>query len=71
MMTKHNATTQPKIVTECVYPPIPIRQFDWMAYDDNTYDGAPDAGHQIVGSGATEAEAIRDFQEQWDEEHEQ
>jgi hypothetical protein len=37
------------------------------AYDDNTYDGAPDAGHQIVGSGETEAEAVADFQEQWNE----
>lgn len=25
----------------------------WMAYDDDHYDGAPDAGPQIVGYGAT------------------
>lgn len=48
--------------------PIPLRQFDWIAVDDNTYDGAPDSGnrHQ-VGYGATEAEAIADLLEQLDE----
>jgi len=48
--------------TEHVYPPIPIRQYDWSAVTDN-YDGAPDAhcratGPQLVGTGATEQEAI-------------
>jgi len=58
-----------KIHTEHVYPPIPIRSFDWCAYDDDTYDGAPDAGPQCVGYGATEAEAIADFREQWEEKY--
>jgi hypothetical protein len=57
------------IRTEAVFPPIPLRQFDWMAYDDDGYDGAPDAGHQIVGNGPTEQAAIADFQEQWREDH--
>ena len=39
------------------YPPIPIRQFDWSAIDDNTYDGE---GCRI-GHGATEAEAVVDL----------
>jgi hypothetical protein len=58
---------QPKIKTSHVNPPIPIRQYDWCAYDDNTYDGAEDAGPQIMGHGATEAEAIAQFQERWAE----
>lgn len=53
-----------KLRTEHVFPPIPIRSCDWCAYDENTYDGAPDAGHQIVGYGSTEHEAIADFREQ-------
>lgn len=53
--------------TEHVYPPIPIRTCDWCCYDDNTYDGAPDADPQVVGWGKTEAEAIADFWEQWKE----
>ncbi len=28
-----------KIRTEFVYPPIPIRDFDYCAVDDDTYDG--------------------------------
>lgn len=40
--------------------PIPVRQFDWTAVDDDTYDGAPDA-HCPIGSGTTEAEAIADL----------
>lgn len=40
-----------------VYPPIPIRSFDWCATLDE-YDGAPDAGRQCVGNGATRQEAI-------------
>lgn len=49
-----------KIKTEHVYPPIPIRQFDWCAYDDDTYDGP---GSRI-GHGATEQAAIDDLLEQ-------
>jgi hypothetical protein len=59
-----------KIHLEHVFPPIPSRQFDWAVYDDDTYDGAPDAGPQIVGYGATPEAAMLDFQEQLAERHE-
>ena len=39
-----------KIVTENIYPPIPIRQFDWVAHCDD--EEGP------TGTGATEQEAI-------------
>ena len=45
-----------KIITNYIFPPIPLRQFDWIAY----YDGEEE-GH--VGFGRTEAEAIADLQE--------
>lgn len=34
---------------------------------DENYDGAPDAGPQIVGNGDTEEEAIEDYFEQLNE----
>lgn len=43
--------------------PIPDRRFDWEAFTDN-YDGAPDAGPQPYGYGATEEAAIADLKEQ-------
>lgn len=46
--------------TEYDFPPIPYRHLDWSCVDDN-YDGAPDAGRQLHGSGATEIEAIHDY----------
>lgn len=49
-----------KIRTEHVYPPIPIRAFDWSAVDDDTHDGPGSP----MGTGATEAEAIADLKEQ-------
>ena len=36
----------------------------WHAYDENIYDGAPDAGPQIVGLGATAEAALADYDEQ-------
>ena len=30
----------------------------WWAVDDSRYDGAPDAGRQLMGWGRTEQEAI-------------
>jgi hypothetical protein len=45
------------IQTSHDFPPIPDRSHDWSAVLDN-YDGAPDAGYQPVGHGATEQEAI-------------
>ena len=44
-----------KIVTSHIYPPIPIRKFDWCAY----FDGEEEDGN--YGYGETEQEAIRDF----------
>lgn len=52
-----------KIRTEYVYPPIPIRDFDWSAVDDDTYDG-PGCP---IGSGRTKQEAIDDLLEQIEE----
>ena len=48
------------IHTEYDFPPIPIRSFDWSAVLDD-YDGAPDAGPQLVGTGRTEQAAIDDL----------
>lgn len=42
------------IITEYVYPPIPVRHWDWSAYRD------PEG---LVGHGATEEEAIQDLLE--------
>lgn len=45
-----------KIKTNNVFPPIPIRQFDWCAWDDDKgEDGSK------YGWGATEQAAIDDF----------
>ncbi len=44
--------------------PIPNRNFDWSAVDDDTYDGEGSP----VGYGATEQEAIADLTEQLTEE---
>ncbi len=52
-----------KIVTHYVYPPIPIRQFDWSAVDGDTYDGA-EGSHCPIGYGATEQAAIDDLLDQ-------
>lgn len=40
---------------------LPIRDYDWFAVDYDTYDGAPDAGHQPHGYGATREAAIADL----------
>lgn len=49
-----------RIRTTFVYPPIPIRDFDWSAVDDETYDG-PGC---IIGTGRTEQAAVMDLYEQ-------
>jgi hypothetical protein len=55
------------IRTQCICPPIPTRAFDWLAWDDDTYDGAPDSRtRNQLGSGATEAEAIASLMEHFD-----
>jgi len=43
------------IKTYFEYPPIPIRDFDWVAYFDDYEPGEP------IGNGRTEAEAIEDL----------
>jgi hypothetical protein len=48
------------IKTENIFPPIPIRSFDWQAVDYDTYDG-PGCP---IGHGSTEQEAIVDLLEQ-------
>lgn len=50
--------TIPVIRTTYWPKPIPIRQFDWVAVDDETYDGTPS---QPIGYGTTEHDAIRDL----------
>jgi hypothetical protein len=44
-----------KIRTEHIYPPIPIRDFDWSAVTDDYDEGSP------IGFGRTEREAITDL----------
>jgi hypothetical protein len=47
-----------EVVTVHVYPPIPIRSFDWMAYEA-AWDGDPETAHgYAIAYGATEAEAV-------------
>lgn len=50
-----------KIITTYVYPPIPVRQFDWQAVTDDYEEGAP------MGNGSTEQEAIDDLLSQLEE----
>jgi len=45
----------PTIFTEFIYPPIPLRQFDWRATLFDYSPGDP------IGHGATESEAIADL----------
>lgn len=49
-----------KIVTRYDPKPIPIRTADWLAVDDDTYDGPGSP----IGCGATEQEAIDDLKDQ-------
>jgi hypothetical protein len=59
-----------KIHTSFDYPPIPVRDMDWSAVDDN-YDADCDSDGYFsscpVGRGATEQEAIADLLEQIEE----
>ena len=53
-----------KIKTEFWAKPIPMRQFDWAAYDEDTYDGAEDSvTRSQIGYGRTEQEAINELME--------
>lgn len=58
-----------KIVTSCICPPIPTRNFDWCAvldtYEANFIGGENDEWEQgPSGYGPTEQEAISDLMEQ-------
>jgi len=44
-----------RLITNHIYPPIPVRDFDWCAYRD----GEEESGH--CGWGKTQAEAIEDL----------
>lgn len=50
----------PKIRTENIFPPIPVRQFDWMATFEDYEPSGP------IGYGHTEQRAIDDLLDQWD-----
>lgn len=63
MMIRSETTTfiwKDILVTRFVYPPIPIRQFDWCCY----IDGEEEAGN--YGWGRTEEEAVKDFLENYE-----
>lgn len=49
----------PKIITDFIYPPIPLRQFDWAAW----YDGEEENGP--YGYGRTEEEAVKELLENY------
>ncbi len=54
----------PRIITEYVYPPIPMRNFDWAAYRegyDCDCDGDGYFSKDPVGHGPTEQAAIADL----------
>lgn len=49
------------IITERLYDET------WLAYDEDTYDGAPDAAPNPMGWGKTEEEAEADLRHQMEE----
>ncbi len=53
------AADRGKVNIRFVYPPIPLRQFDWCATFDN--DEPDDDGNMLAGYGKTEAEALEDL----------
>jgi len=52
-----------KIKTTHHCPPILDFSFDWSAYDEDTYDGAPDSRCPL-GWGQTEKAAVQDLHDQ-------
>lgn len=60
MKTKDERLKALGVVTHNDYPPIPTRDMDWSCVSVD-YDGAEDAGPQIMGHGATEVEALADY----------
>lgn len=47
------------VVTNLVYPPIPTRQFDWVAIYEG--DEPNDDGNIEAGYGRTEVDAVHDL----------
>lgn len=54
-MTRKIITMNRTIITNCIFPPIPDRRFDWCAF----YEGEEERGQ--YGYGATDAEAVTDL----------
>lgn len=54
-----------RIQVTCICPPIPTRQYDWQAWDDNTYEPGQPLGH-----GPTAQAAIDDLLEQFRDQEE-
>jgi hypothetical protein len=52
-----------KILTNHVFPPVPVRQFDWAA----VFEGYEPGAH--VGYGRTEQDAIDDLKQQWNDDN--
>jgi len=55
-----------KLKTVFEYPPIPCRDFDWCAYDEDTMDVCQDPDcscrrNVVRGFGATQEEAVLEF----------
>lgn len=50
------------VVVEFVYPPVPVRSWDWMAYVDGREESGP------YGHGATRDEAVEALFEEIEEE---
>lgn len=59
-MAIHIMNDGSKVVTSNIFPPIPVRQYDWCAYFDGEEEG-------LTGYGATEEDAIDDLIQLWEE----
>ena len=55
--------TKSEIESHFEYPPIPIRNFDWVTHIVGAEPG------DIFGWGRTKDDSIADFWEQWEEKH--
>lgn len=49
-----------QVTVDYIYPPIPLRNFDWCAYDENYEPGCP------IGYGRTLREALEDYEEMYE-----
>lgn len=50
----HTDSTGRKIVTHNDYPPIPSREFDWVAFYDDTGEETGEYGYSATEEGAIE-----------------